>query len=311
MKKLVLLMSGLPIAISSFAQDAAAQKSFAADPINHPMFPAYVVLSLLIISIFLAVFVCIYALKIVTLLNVQIRQEKAHRLGIDYVPTPGWWARFTQKINASVPVEQEKDIELDHSFDGIKELDNHLPPWWKWLFYGTIGWGAVYLVLFHFSNSLPSSQEEYHNEILLAEQQANIRKANQPAGEEIDESKLEFTNDLAIIEKGKNVFASNPCSSCHRVDGGGNTIGPNLTDEYWLHGGDVKSVFHTIQNGVIEKGMPAWGKALSPQDIRDVSFYILSLQGSNPANAKSPQGELFKQKPAGVMIDSTKTQASL
>jgi len=309
MKKLTLLMSGLLVATSSFAQETTAATSFSADPINHPMFPAYVVLSLLITTILLAVFVCIYALRVMNVLTEHVRQEKAHRLGIPYVPAQGWWSKFTQKINASVPVEQEKDIEMDHSYDGIKELDNHLPPWWKWLFYGTIGWAAVYIVVFHFTNSLPLSQEEYHNEIALAEDQARIRKANLPAGEEIDETKLEFKNDPAIIEKGKNVFANNPCSSCHRADGGGNTIGPNLTDEYWLHGGDVKSIFSTIKNGVIEKGMPSWNKSLSPQDIRDVSFYILSLQGSNPANAKSPQGELVKRQPA--LADSTKAQASL
>jgi cytochrome c oxidase cbb3-type subunit 3 len=126
----------------------------------------------------------------------------------------------------------------------------------------------------------------------------------------IDESKLEFTNDPALIEKGKNVFANNPCSSCHRADGGGNTIGPNLTDEYWIHGGDVKSVFNTIKNGAVDKGMPAWGKAMSAQDLRDVTFYILSLQGSNPPDAKAPQGDLFKQT-TSVKSDSTQTRASL
>lgn len=311
MKKKVLLVSGMLVAISSFAQNSGAQKTFWADPVGDPMFPAYTVLSLLVVSILLAVFVCVYALRVMNLLHEQVQREKANRLGIAYIPAPGWWARLSQKMNASVPIDQEKDIEMDHAYDGIKELDNHLPPWWKWLFYGTIGWAAVYIFIFHFSNSLPLSMEEYRNEIVLAEEQARVRKANLPAGEEIDESKLEFKKDPAIIEKGKNVFASNPCSSCHRADGGGNTIGPNLTDEYWLHGGDVKSVFATIKNGVIEKGMPAWGKALSPQDIRDVSFYILSLQGSNPANAKAPQGEVVKMNTPKAMADSTKAQASL
>jgi len=309
MKRSVLLISGLLYAISSFAQEnPMAERSFMDDPFNHPMLPYYLVFSLLFISIVLVAVVTIYVLRIVNLLNEQVQKEKAQKLGVAYVPSPGWWARFVQRMNASVPLDQERNIELDHNYDGIKELDNHLPPWWKWLFYGTIGWAAIYIIVFHFSASLPLSQEEYLNEIALAEEQARQRKAAQPE-ESIDESKLEFMNDPAIIEKGKNVFANNPCGSCHRNDAGGNTIGPNLTDEYWIHGGDVKSVFNTIKNGAVDKGMPAWGKAMGSQDLRNLTFYIMSLQGTNPPGAKAPQGDLFKQ--TAVKPDSTKAQASL
>jgi cytochrome c oxidase cbb3-type subunit III len=310
-KKLVLLIPGLLFAISSFAQETAqAEKSFKDDPFNHPMLPYYLVFVLLLISMVLVAVVGIYALKLVKILTGQVKKEKAKQPGVTDITSPGWWQRFTQRVNASVPVEQEKNIELDHSYDGIKELDNHLPPWWKWLFYGTIGWAVVYVFVFHFSNIMPLSQEEYQSEIALAEEQARQRKASQPATETIDESKLAFTSDPIIIEKGKNVFANNPCGSCHRNDGGGNTIGPNLTDEYWIHGGDAESVFNTIKNGAVDKGMPAWGKAMSPQDLRDVTFYILSLQGSKLPDAKAPQGELFKQANS-LKTDSTSTQASL
>jgi cytochrome c oxidase cbb3-type subunit 3 len=251
----------------------------------------------------------IYVFRIVSILREQVEKEKAQKLGVAYVPAPGWWERFTQRMNASVPVEQEKNIELDHSYDGIKELDNHLPPWWKWLFYGTIGWAVVYVIVFHFSASLPLSEEEYQIEIAQAEEQARKLKAEQPQAT-IDESNLQYTADAAILEKGKTVFANNPCGSCHRNDGGGNTIGPNLTDEYWIHGGDAKNIFNTIKNGAVDKGMPAWGKAMSAQDLRDVTFYIMSLQGTKPVDAKAPQGELVKQT-TPVKTDSTKTQASL
>jgi cytochrome c oxidase cbb3-type subunit III len=311
MKKFVVLMLGLLVAISSFAQESApAEKSFMDDPFSHPMLPYVAVFALMLVSIILVLVVCIYVFKIMRILNEQVAKEKAEKLGVAYAPPLGWWARFTQKMNASVPVDQEKNIELDHSYDGIKELDNHLPPWWKWLFYGTIGWAALYLVVFHFSDTLPLSEEEYQNELAVAEEQAKQRKANQPPAEAIDENSLTYTNDPVIIEKGKNVFGNNPCGSCHRNDGGGNTIGPNLTDEYWIHGGDVKSVFNTIKNGAVDKGMPAWGKAMSPQDLRDLTFYILSLQGSNPPDAKSPQGEPYKQA-ASVRSDTTKVRASL
>ena len=311
MKRSVVLIGGLLFAVSSFAQETApVEKAFMRDPFNHPMIPYYIAFALMFVLIVLVTVVGIYVLRIVNILKEQTEKEKTQSLDIAYTPRPGWWDRFTQRMNASVPVEQEKDIELDHSFDGIKELDNHLPPWWKWLFYGTIGWAAIYFFVFHFSKSLPLSQEEYHNEIAMAEEQAKQRKAGQPEAEGIDENNLTFLNDAAIIEKGKKVFTQNPCGSCHRNDGGGNTIGPNLTDEFWIHGGDTKSIFNTIKNGAVDKGMPAWGKAMSPQDLRDVTFFIMSLQGSNPPNAKAPQGELFK-KATMAKPDSTKTQASL
>ena len=143
--------------------------------------------------------------------------------------------------------------------------------------------------MFHFSDTLPLQTEEYQAELTLAEEQAQRFKASQPQ-EEINVEKLIYNADPTFIEQGKAVFIDNNCGACHRGDGGGNTIGPNLTDTYWIHGGNVQDVFATIKNGVIEKGMPAWGKSLSPKKVRDVTFFILSLQGSNPENAKAPQG---------------------
>jgi cytochrome c oxidase cbb3-type subunit 3 len=100
------------------------------------------------------------------------------------------------------------------------------------------------------------------------------------------------------------------CVPCHRNDGGGNTIGPNLTDNFWLHGGAVKNVFSTVNTGFVEKGMPAWGKTMSQGDVRDVTFFVLSLQGTNPANPKAPQGEPMEQKVI-QKSDSLKSEASL
>ena len=245
--------------------------------------------------------------KVVNMLVTQAAEENARKLGVAYSPKPTWWSKLAQQMNASVPVEQEKNIELDHNYDGIKELDNHLPPWWKWLFYGTIGWAAVYLIVFHVAGSLPSQSQEYQNELSFAEEQAIKYKASQPQ-EVIDETTLVFSSDEAILFNGKKVYVTN-CVACHKSDGGGNAIGPNLTDEYWLHGGDIKNIFTTVKAGVVEKGMPAWGKSMSPKDVRDVAFYVMSLQGSKPGDAKAPQGELFKQAP--VSTDTLKVQASL
>ena len=144
----------------------------------------------------------------------------------------------------------------------------------------------------------------------MAKASEEMRKyrASQPQAT-IDVNTLKFAADPAIIEKGKSVFMNNNCGSCHRNDGGGNTIGPNLTDAYWLHGGDVKSIYSTVKDGVVEKGMPSWGRSLSPTDVRDVTFFIMSLQGSDPENAKPAQGELFKE--VVETNDSTKVQAAL
>ncbi|MFZ6010814.1 MAG: cbb3-type cytochrome c oxidase N-terminal domain-containing protein, partial [Bacteroidota bacterium] len=225
----------------TFAQEKQPEaQSFWKDPLSDPMLPIYLVSALVVTVAILVTVVGIYIIRVLNVLMIQQEQENAKKLGIAYVPKPSWWNRFSQQMNASVPVEQEKTIELDHSYDGIKELDNHLPPWWKWLFYTTIGWSVVYLLIFHVSASLPLSEGEYQNELALAEAQAQKLKASQPQAE-IDENALVFSPDsVSIIANGKKVFIDNNCGSCHRNDGGGNAIGPNLTDEYWLHGGHIK-----------------------------------------------------------------------
>ncbi|WP_276370070.1 cbb3-type cytochrome c oxidase N-terminal domain-containing protein [Chryseolinea sp. H1M3-3] len=307
MKKVLFSIIIFSAAAPAFAQEVA-EKSFWDDPINDPLLPFYLVVTFLTITAIITATVGIYLVKVLNTLAGQAEKEKAQKLGKAYVPKPSWWSKLVQRLNASVPVTEEKNIELDHNYDGIRELDNHLPPWWTWLFYGTIGWSVVYIIVFHFMHSLPLSQEEYQNELAQAEEQARRIKAARPETV-IDENTLVFTQDAALIEKGKSVFMNNSCGSCHRNDGGGNNIGPNLTDAYWLHGGDIKNVFATIKNGVVEKGMPAWGKSMKPEDVRDVTFFVMSLKGTNPENAKGPQGEIFT--PPTEKADTTKSQASL
>ena len=142
----------------------------------------------------------------------------------------------------------------------------------------------------------------------MAEEKARKLRASQPQVA-IDENALAFTNDAAIIEKGKSVFTEYNCGSCHRNDGGGNTIGPNLTDEYWLHGGDIKNVFNYDKKWCGGKRNACMGKVDEPEAVRDVTFFVMSLQGTNPQNAKAPQGEIYKE--TTEKSDSTKVQASL
>lgn len=308
-KSLLVLLFGLLTQIGFAQSSNEPPKTLLTNLFNDPLLPLYLIMCAIVLVIILIMVVAFYLLSVLNLLTVKAEKEKAIKLGVVFAPAPGLWDKFTQRMNNSVPVEQEKEIELDHSYDGIKELDNHLPPWWKWLFYGTIGWAAIYVVVFHFTDTLPLPEQEYKNEITLAEDQNRKFKAAQPQAT-IDVSTMKFVHDPAIIEKGKSVFISNNCSACHRNDGGGNTIGPNLTDEYWLHGGELKDVFNTIKDGAVEKGMPAWGKAMSAQDVRDVTFYIMSLQGTKPANAKNQQGVIFKQV-NDVAKDSTKVKTAL
>jgi len=271
----------------------ATDISFWSDPFNSPMLPVYLVIGFLIVTIILVILMMIYVIKALRIITPPSKVKQT------------WWQKFWEDINATVPIEKEQDIDTGHSYDGIRELDNHLPPWWKGLFYVTIVWGLVYLVVYHVTDNLPLSAGEYQSELAKADEAARIFKASQPA-EVIDENALEYAPEAAILSSGKKVFVSNNCASCHRADGGGNTIGPNLTDEYWLHGGSIKSIFSTIDKGVLEKGMPAWGKVMSPKDVRDVAFYIMSLKGTNPPDGKAPQGELFKE---AMKVDSIRVQA--
>ena len=293
----------------SFAQTAAPEtKSFWVDPFNNPLLPLYIVTALVFITILLVLIVAINMLQILNLLVRKAAEEKAAREGKAYVPTATLWEKFWMQLNASVPIEEEKSIELNHNYDGIRELDNHLPPWWKWLFYGTIIWGFAYLIMYHVTFSLPLSTEEYNNQLAEADAVKKAFLASQPTSV-IDENTLVYNADAEIIAKGKKVFVGNNCQSCHRDDGGGNMVGPNLTDDYWIHGGTIKQIFTTIKTGVVEKGMPAWGKLMSPQDVRDVTFFVMSLHGTNPPNPKAPQGNLFKPEAQAPSADTTQTHA--
>ncbi|MFN4233528.1 MAG: cbb3-type cytochrome c oxidase N-terminal domain-containing protein [Bacteroidia bacterium] len=194
------------------------------------------------------------------------------------------------KFNASVAVENEKDILLDHNYDGIKELDNSLPPWWKYGFYFTIVWSIIYLIYYHLGSG-PSSEKEYNDEVALA--QLQIEEYMKKSANAVDENSVTLASDASSLDAGKSIYMDN-CAACHgRLGEGG--VGPNLTDDYWLHGGSIKDVFKTIKYGVPAKGMKSWQAELSPSQIRQVASFIKSLHGTNPPNAKEKQGELYKE----------------
>jgi len=197
------------------------------------------------------------------------------------------------KIMGLRPLSEEEDLVIDHAYDGIKELDNPTPAWFMGLFYVTIAFGIGYLVFYYVFDG-PNQEQEYEQEMLMAE---NQRKAFlETQANSVDENSVEIDVSVETLSEGKAIFSQN-CMACHGAAGEGG-IGPNLTDDYWLHGGTIKHVFKTIKYGVPDKGMIAWEQQLSPVQIAQVANYILSIHGTNPANAKAPQGELVEQTKA-------------
>ena len=215
---------------------------------------------------------------------------------------PTWVDRIMQRLTRQVKIEQEQDILMHHEYDGIRELDNVLPPWWLWLFYGTIAWGFVYLIGVHVMNFIPDQKTEYVNEV--AQAQVDVAAYIALQGELVDENTVTLTTDAAVLGTGRDIFTQY-CTPCHGADASGSetSVGPNLTDAYWLHGGGVKNVFRTIANGVPVKGMISWKSQLKPAEIRALACYILSLEGKGAATQKAPQGDLWSEQ--ATPVDST------
>lgn len=203
-----------------------------------------------------------------------------------------WLKKLLKSWTKAKDIEEEREIILDHNYDGIKELDNSLPPWWVYMFYITIVFAVVYLIRFEVMGG-DTPEMEYEKAVAQARMEVNKYKANSPDVFNIDDLKL--LTDASDLKRGKAVFNLN-CASCHLADGGG-SIGPNLTDEYWILGGGIKNVFNTVYNGGRNgKGMIAWNKTLKAEDIAKVSSYVISLQGTTPAKAKAPQGEKWEEE---------------
>ena len=200
------------------------------------------------------------------------------------------WIRKTYlKLLDSKPIEEEKDIILDHNYDGIRELDNNLPPWWLYGFYGTILFGAIYLLRFHVFNG-EGQYDELETEYAIAN--AAIEEYNKTAKDLVDFNTVELLTDASSLASGKKVFET-VCVACHKADGGGG-IGPNLTDKYWILGGGIKNVFKTISEGGRDgKGMIAWKQSYKPAEIAQIASYVLTLQGTTPAEPKEPEGEIW------------------
>lgn len=255
-------------------------------------FVFYIIISVILIEL-LVILVLVYNIKFLLKSDRQRTTEEEVALAQSY-SLRAWWNR----MNKFKPVEQEADIELDHEYDGIRELDNRLPPWWLYGFYVTIIFSVIYLWRYHVSYSAPLSKEEY--EISVKKADAEVKAYLAQKGETVDENTVTVSTDAADLAEGKKIYTT-ACVACHKDDGGG-MVGPNLTDDYWMHGGDIKSVFKTIKYGI--NAMPQWQTSYSNKQIAQVASYVASLHGTNPPGAKAAEGVLYKEEESAVAPSS-------
>lgn len=300
---LVLLLAGMPWGWAQQTGDAAAET---AKPVQlpeilfEPTFYIWVLLGVIVFAVIIALARAVNVLsRMLEESTGSVRTTPTEMK--EYVRRETAWTSFMNILTRSVPVEKEEDVMLHHDYDGIRELDNKLPPWWVWGFYVTIIFSVVYLVSYHVSGSGKLQLEEYNEQM----QQAALQKEAMLAKNRdmVTAENVTLLTEASAIADGKGVFEKN-CAACHKSDGGG-SVGPNLTDQYWIHGGSIKNIFATITEGVPAKGMISWKSQLSPKQIQQLSSYIVSLRGTNPPDAKEPQGDIWVEEGAAAPADST------
>ncbi|MBT8327264.1 MAG: c-type cytochrome [Bacteroidia bacterium] len=192
-----------------------------------------------------------------------------------------------EKIFQVKPVGTDKDTIINEAHDGIYELANPPPPWFMFLFYGTILFAVIYFVRYSVTGTGLTQEEEYIAEMAIVEEDKTSSLTEE--GASVDENTVVALTSAEDIASGKKIYIQN-CKVCH-ADGGAGSVGPNLTDEFWKHGGGAKNIFKTIKYGVVEKGMTAWQDNLTPKMMQEVTSYILSLEGTNPPDAKEAEGD--------------------
>ncbi|WP_281322416.1 cbb3-type cytochrome c oxidase N-terminal domain-containing protein [Flavobacterium aestivum] len=267
---------------------------------NHPAFLKYpMVAAFLFILLFLliAIEITLNAVNTITyrLLSDEEKARLAHEDSLS-LKDKSWYKNLMQRLTRTVPIEDEKQLLMDHDYDGIKELDNNLPPWWVYLFYACIVFAVVYLVNYEMMGA-PDQEAELKAE--MAQAKIEVAEYMKTAPDLMDEKTVTLLTDQADLDKGKAIFQTN-CVACHRADAGGQ-IGPNLTDDHWILGGGIKNLFHTITNGGRDgKGMIAWKGTLKPKEIQAVASYVISLKGSNPKDPKAPDGEIWVDENASA-----------
>ncbi|NQV52823.1 MAG: c-type cytochrome [Flavobacteriales bacterium] len=257
-------------------------------------------IALIILNLFLFIAFIYLSAKLNGLMKMLLKDE------VGKVPES-----FMDKVNIlltdAVPLEKEEGVLMDHEYDGIRELDNNLPPWWLYGFYFSIVVGVLYFFHYHVTGNGDLQLEEYQAELLEAEEAKAAFVAIQDV--EVDENNVDFLAEASDLAAGQKIFMLY-CLPCHGESGGSmpGGVGPNLTDDYWINGGSMNDIYKTIKYGVPEKGMVSWQAQLNPQKIQQVSSFIKSLKGTNPENAKEAQGDLWQEEETAETVSPTKEQ---
>jgi cytochrome c oxidase cbb3-type subunit 3 len=260
-------------------------------------FPMVSVFLFVFLFLLIAIEITVSAIdKITYQLLTEEQKAKLEEVSSVGISDSEWMKKLMKALTKSEPIENEGQLLLDHDYDGIKELDNNLPPWWVYLFYACIAFAIIYLVRFEI---LGADNQEMELKKEMAQAKIEVAEYMKTAPDLMDEKTVTLLTDDAALAEGKTIFTTN-CVACHRADAGGQ-IGPNLTDDHWILGGGIKNLFHTITNGGRDgKGMIAWKGTLKPKEIQRVASYVISLKGSNPKDPKAPDGEIWVEESAAA-----------
>lgn len=306
MKKLIIPVLMMLTVVPAMAQNKAPELpdlNTMVESIGTPLL--YVILGVSVILLILV--------SLIYYLVAGLRDKVMAELDPSYVPKSqqSIWGKIFQVK----PTSTDKDVVLEHSYDNIVELNNPIPGWFMVLFYITVVFAVGYMFNYHVFKYSKLQEAEYTTEVEKAKAEYEVYLKT--VGDKINAETVTLLTDAAEIAKGKEMYLQN-CKACHGDAGQGNQIGPNLTDEYWLHGGGVKNVFKTISEGVQQKGMQSWKKKFSPAQIQQLASFVISMQGTNPPDAKAPQGEKWTKggtaSPAAgepAKTDSANVQLSL
>jgi cytochrome c oxidase cbb3-type subunit 3 len=265
-------------------------------------YPMVAIFLFVLLFLLIAIEITLKAVNTITyhLLSDEEKAKLAHEDSLS-LKDKTWYKNIMQRLTKTVPIEDEKQLLMDHDYDGIKELDNNLPPWWVYLFYACIVFAVVYLVRYEIMGA-PDQETELKNE--MAQAKIEVAEYMKTAPDLMDEKTVTLLTEKTDLDAGKAIFTTN-CVACHRADAGGQ-IGPNLTDDNWILGGGIKNLFHTITNGGRDgKGMIAWKATLKPKEIQAVASYIISLKGSNPKDPKAPEGDVWVDENAPKTAEAT------
>lgn len=285
-KSILFLLAGIFSALPAMAQSREGSWVTQMQQMESSQLTLLIILAVVLGVIVLLLILMIYLMSFMVAVFKKENPETANE--------PSWWDEFKLKYitGKMKPVggKEEKQLMLDHNYDGIVELDNHMPPWLANVFYITIAFAVIYFTYYSVLGLGKTQLEEYAEEQRLAAIQ--IEQYQAMAVSSIDENSVVFDESASALSAGQRIFSAN-CVACHASDGGGG-VGPNLTDEYWIHGGSIQDIFRVTKYGVPEKGMIPWADQLSPEEMQQVSSYIKSLKGTTPANPKAPQGEKYE-----------------